>query len=199
MEPAARDGALELLKAFPLADIRERITAIHNSEEILPPGHDCGRKDRQFRSVDELDVLMEVATEIEGRPDPQHDAFARALTQAPNAEVGALAEMSGISLSRRQQSARVLRFHGLEAYRGPFASAKRALRDKQRELQPAKDAILRKSRLSADDHAHLRDLDSDLKPFENAVNSWTHSMSPDYAGSPLSTAEIADNGELQAS
>ena len=66
-------------------------------------------------------------------------------------------------------------------------------------MQPAKDAILRKARLTPDDHASLRDIDADLKPYEDAVYSWTHSMSEQYQGTPLSTAELADNGELQAS
>lgn len=195
----ARDEALELLKSWPLSAVRERVSALHASEEMRAPGHDHGRKDRQSRAMHELDVLTAVAVKIEDTPHPQHDAFARALTQAPNNEVGALAEMSGAGLSRRAASARVIRFWGLEHFHGGYAKATRQLRDQKRAMQPAKDAILRKARLTPDDHASLRDIDADLKPYEDAVYSWTHSMSEQYQGTPLSTAELADNGELQAS
>ena len=196
---AARDEALELLKAVPLQELRQRIATLHADPRMLATGVDIRKRDEKSRVVDALDVLTARAAMIEDTPPATQTRIARALLDAPAGEVGGLAEASGMGISEKQMSARILRYHGMDAFQGPYKAATRALRDKRAELDPKIQALTGKARMTAEDHTALRDLQNDLAPFEAAVNEWTHSVSDAYKGEPLARAELADNGELAAS
>ena len=176
---AARDEALELLKAVPLQELRQRIATLHADPRMLATGVDIRKRDEKSRVVDALDVLTARAARL-------------------NAKVDAV-PVGLMGISEKQMSARILRYHGMDAFQGPYKAATRALRDKRAELDPKIQALTGKARMTAEDHTALRDLQNDLAPFEAAVNEWTHSVSDAYKGEPLARAELADNGELAAS